>query len=127
MIIETLGIQPEHRVCLRGITNPVFAAMVLRRTDYPPAKAVSGRFDVIVHQVDAPDALDEIASLARHLEPAGMLWVLHPSGEDALPSVSDVRSASIAAGLVPTKRCIYSVTHFATRFSPQARVVRGTI
>lgn len=127
MIVETLGIQPEHRVCLRGITNPVFTAMVVSRVDYPPSKAASGRYDVIVHQVDAPQDLDDLAKLARHLEPSGGLWVLHPAGDDAQPSTDAVRAAAMMAGLVPNKTSGYSVTHVATRFAPRARVIRGTV
>jgi hypothetical protein len=101
--------------------------MVLNRTDYPPSKAASGRYDVIVHQIDSPDDLAEISNLARHLEASGSLWVLHPSHEDARPSTGEVRAASLCAGLVPTKTCIYSVTHFATRFSPRVQAIRGTV
>ena len=127
MITEALGIQREHRVCLRGITNPVFAAMVISRVDYPPSKAVSGRYDVIVHQVDSPEDLECIPQLAKHLESTGGLWILHPSGDGATPDDAQVRAAGIAAGLVANKTCAYSVTHTATRYALRARVVRGTI
>jgi len=122
MIVETLGIRREHRVCLRGITNPIFAAEVVWQTDSPPTKAASGRFDIIILQVNAPADLDEITRLAPHLESYGALWVLHPS-EYAAPA----QATSFAAGLVITKRCEYSVTHVGTRFSPRARVIRGTV
>ncbi|HTX56644.1 MAG TPA: hypothetical protein VMD47_06035 [Candidatus Acidoferrales bacterium] len=122
MIVETLGIRREHRVCLRGITNPLFAAAVVWQTEYPPSRAASGRFDIIVLQVNEPHDLDEIARLARHLEPTGGLWVLHGSGDAA-----QVQATGFAEGLVVTKRCEYSVTHVATRLSPRVRVIRGTI
>jgi hypothetical protein len=127
MITETLGIQPIHRVCLRGITNPIFAAMVISSVNYPPSKALSGRFDVIVHQVDAPEDLAEIPQAAKHLEPAGTLWILHPSGDAASPSEMDVRSACMAAGLVLRRRCEYSITHTGSGYSKRARVIAGTV
>lgn len=127
MITEAMGIQPIHRVCLRGITNPIFAAMVVASVDYPPSKALSGRFDVIVHQVNSPEDLACIPQTAKHLESTGALWILHPSGDDATPDETEVRAACLAAGLVLRKRCDYSVTHAAACFAPRAHVIRGTI
>jgi hypothetical protein len=127
MITETMGIQPIHRVCLRGITNPIFAAMVVSTVDHPPSKTLCERFDVIVHQVNSPDDLAEIPQAARHLEPAGILWILHPSGDGATPSEMDVRSACLAAELVLRRRCEYSVTHTATGYAKRARVITGTV
>jgi hypothetical protein len=127
MITETMGIQPIHRVCLRGITNPIFAAMVISTVDYPPTKELNGRFDVIVHQMDALEDLANIPRIAKHLEATGALWILHPGGDAATPNELEVRAACLAAGLVLRKRCDYSVTHAATCFAPRARVVRGTI
>lgn len=127
MITDTLGIQRMHRVCLHGITNPVFAAMVISSVDYPPTKALSGRFDVIVAQMDAPEDLACIPQIAKHLEATGMLWILHPSEDDGTPNEMDVRSACLTAGLVLRKRSAYSVTHAAACFAPRAHVLRGTI
>jgi hypothetical protein len=124
--VETLGIQREHRVCLRGITNPIFAAMVISRVDYPPSKALNGRYDVIVHQVDSPGDLIGLPQLAKHLEASGYLWILHPTS-GAAPDDAQVRLAGIAAGFVPGKTLAYSATHAATRYAPRVRVVRGTI
>jgi hypothetical protein len=126
MITEKMGIQPIHRVCLRGITSPIFAAMVISSVDYPPTKELSGRFDVIVHQVNALEDLVEISRAAKHLEAAGVLWILHPSGDDATPSEMDVRAACLGADLVLRRRCEYSVTHVATGYSRRARVTTGT-
>jgi hypothetical protein len=127
MITETLGIQPIHRVCLRGITNPIFAAMVISSVDFPPTKELSGRFDVIVHQMDALEDLESIPRIAKHLEATGLLWVLHPSQDEGIPNETQVRSACLAAGLVLRKRCDYSVTHVGTGFARRAEVIRGTI
>jgi hypothetical protein len=127
MITESLGIQPIHRVCLRGITNPIFAAMVISSVDYPPTNVLSGRFDVIVHQVNALGDLAEIPQAAKHLEPAGILWILHPRGDGATPSEMDVRSACLSAELVLRRRCEYSVTHTATGYAKRARVITGTV
>lgn len=127
MITEALGIQPVHRVCLRGITNPIFAAMVISSVDYPPSRTLSGRFDVIVYQVNSADDLAEIPQAARHLEPAGILWIVYPSGDEATPNETQVRSACAATGLALRRRCEYSVTHVATGYSRRARVITGTV
>jgi hypothetical protein len=127
MISDALGIQPIHRVCLRGITNPIFAAMVISTLDYPPTKELSGRFDVLVQQVNSPDDLTQILQAAKHLEPAGTLWIVHPSGDDATPSETDVRAACLAAELVLRKRCDYSVTHTASGYARRARIISGTV
>jgi hypothetical protein len=125
MIIDTLGIRREHRVCLRGVTNPVFAAMVISRVDYPPSKMLSGPYDVIVHQVDAPEDLTCLPQLAKHLEPSGQLWILHPCA-GAAPGEAQVRSAGLAAGFVASKTFAYSITHAATRYARRVPVIRGT-
>jgi hypothetical protein len=126
-IVRTLGIQPEHRVCLRGVTNPIFAAMVIANVDYPPSDAASGRFDTIVFQIDDEESLTDIAELASHLEQRGNLWILHPSSVDRSPTKERVRSAGLAAGLVPSKTFEYSVTHTATRYTRPVKVISGTI
>jgi len=116
-----------HRVCLRGITNPVFAAMVISCVDYPPTNALSGRFDVIVAQMDSPADLACIPQIAKHLEATGVLWILYPSEDDVTANEMHVRTACFEAGLALRKRCEYSVTHAAACFAPRARVIRGTI
>lgn len=128
MITDTLGIQRIHRVCLRGITNPVFASMVISSVDYPPTKALSGRFDVIVAQMDSlNEDLASIPQIAKHLETTGVLWVLYPSEDDGTSNEMQVRTTCFEAGLALRKRCEFSITHAAASFAPRANVIRGTI
>jgi hypothetical protein len=115
-LIEKLGIKPEHRVCLRSISDPAFTKLVSASIDASPVQSASGRFDVIVFEVNKPKDLTAIATLAKHLEPNGGLWVLHPKGKGASPHDAEVRTAGLAAGLVDNKICAYNGTHTATRF-----------
>ena len=121
-LIDKLGIKPEHRVCLRAISNPTFIKLVAGAVDTPPARAARGRFDIIILEVNAPEDLAHIAALGEHLQPSGGLWVVHPKGKGASPHDAQVRSAGIAAGLVDNKITAYSDTHTATRYViPRAR------
>ncbi len=121
-MIDKLGIKPEHRVCLRGVTDATFIKLVTTSVDAPPTHAARGRFDIIILEVNAPRDLAAIAPLAAHLEPNGGLWILHPKGRGAAPPDAQVRSEAIAAGLVDNKISGYSDTHTATRYViPRAR------
>ncbi len=66
-------------------------------------------------------ALEKIARAAEHLEPAGVLWIIHPKGKGASPHDSEVRSAGLAAGLVDNKISAYDETHTATRYVHRKR------
>jgi hypothetical protein len=115
-LIEKLGIKPEHRVYLRGISDPAFTRLVNASLDAAVAPTASGRFDVVVFEVNVPKDLNAIPTLAEHLESNGGLWILHPKGKGASPHDAEVRAAGLAAGLVDNKICAYSGTHTATRF-----------
>jgi hypothetical protein len=115
-LIQKLGIKPEHRVCLRAVTDPAFVKLVTASVDSAPVRSARGRFDIIIFEVNSPEDLSSIGTLAGHLEPNGGLWILHPKGKDASPHDSDVRAAGLAACLVDNKVCAYSGTHTATRF-----------
>jgi hypothetical protein len=115
-LIQKLGIKPEHRVCLRGISDPAFVKLVTSSVDVSPVRSARGRYDIIILEVNSPKDLAAIAALAEHLEPSGGLWVLHPKGKAASPNDAQVRAAGLAAGLVDNKICAYSGTHTATRF-----------
>lgn len=115
-LVEKLGIKRDHRVCLRGIRDEGFVALITAHVEQPPARTARGTFDAIVYEVHAPRDLDAVESLATHLVPNGGLWILHPKGKGASPHDSEVRAAGIAAGLVDNKVCAYNDTHTATRF-----------
>jgi hypothetical protein len=121
-LIDKLGIKPEHRVCLRGISDARFVKLVEAHVETPATRAARGRYDIIVYEVNAQRDLDAIAALGAHLVPNGGLWILHPKGKGASPHDSQVRAAGIAAGLVDNKICGYNETHTATRYViPRAR------
>ena len=121
-LIEKLGVKPEHRVCLRAITDERFVDLVEAHVHSSPSRSARGRYDVIIFEVNAPKDLENIERLAEHLVPTGALWVLHPKGKGASPHDSAVRAAGLAAGLVDNKICAYNETHTATRYVvPRAR------
>jgi hypothetical protein len=115
-LIEKLGIKPDHRVCLRGISDVAFTNLVTSSVDTTPAQSARGRYDIIIAEVNAPKDLASIRALAEHLEPSAGLWILHPKGKGASPNDADVRAAGLAAGLVDNKVSAYSGTHTAIRF-----------
>ncbi|HEX8805501.1 MAG TPA: hypothetical protein VF741_01080 [Candidatus Aquilonibacter sp.] len=115
-LIDKLGVKREHRVCLRGVSDPAFVKLVTASVDRAPVRAARGKYDVIILEVNAPKDLDHIDVLAEHLEPSGGLWILHPKGKGASPHDGEVRATGLAAGLVDNKICAYSATHTATRY-----------
>jgi hypothetical protein len=115
-LIDKLGIAPQHRVCLRAITDSRFVKLVEAHVETPPSRSARGRYDILIFEVHAERDLKAIASLSEHLVPNGALWILHPKGKGASPHDSQVRAAGIAAGLVDNKICAYNETHTATRY-----------
>ncbi|MBV8637984.1 MAG: hypothetical protein JO322_07835 [Candidatus Eremiobacteraeota bacterium] len=121
-LIDKLGVKREHRICLRGALSRTFVDALSAEVEHRPATNARGRYDLIFLQVDAPEDLRTIATLAAHLEPAGALWIVHPKGKGASPSDGEVRAAGLNAGLVDNKISAYTDTHTVTRYViPKAR------
>lgn len=104
--MQKLGVKPEHRIYLRNVDD----------LDVESERTLRGEFDLIFLKVNAPRDLDAIEQLAKHLKPAGALWIIHPKGKGANPKDAEVRACGLSAGLVDNKVSAYSDTHTASRY-----------
>lgn len=114
-LLDKLGVKPEHRVYARSVARE-FLDGIDSALERPRSQRLTGTFDLIFIQIDAPRDLEQLHRYAGHLTPAGGLWLFHPKGKGASPSDAQVRAAGLAAGLVDNKICAYTATHTATRF-----------
>ena len=115
-LFDKLGVRQESRVALVGAHDEAFAGELDAILNKPAAVRPRGLYNLIFLRVDAPRDLARITALAKHLEPNGALWIVHPKGRGASPSDAEVRAAGLAAGLVDNKISAYSDTHTATRY-----------
>jgi hypothetical protein len=114
-LLDKLGIKPCMRTCLRGAFDDAFVRDVSERAGSPPARAARGRYDAIVALFDDLRALDAIAALREHLEPAGMLWCIAQKGKNTPVPWSALQRAILDAGLVDVKIASFSGTLTATK------------
>ena len=115
-LFEKLGVTADAHVALVGAHDETFRGELNARLANGASQALRTTYDLIFVRINGPSDLPKIANAAKHLKPAGGLWVFHPKGRGAQPTDADVRAAGIAAGLVDNKISAYSDTHTATRF-----------
>ena len=115
-LADKLGVKPGARICVRGSFDEGFVTMLAGASERAPSRAVRGRYDLIFLFVGKTADLHAISALAKALEPAGGLWIVHPKGKGASPSDAQVRAAGLAADLVDNKISAFSETHTATRY-----------
>ena len=114
-LIDKLGVKPDSRVAVLGMTDPEFLAQAKGRLGAPPAKKSSGALDFIFYAADSAAELAKLKSLKAHLQPAGAIWVVSLKGKAATIKDTDVMKAARAAGLVDNKVCGFSATHTALK------------
>lgn len=114
-LIDKLGVKPDSRVAVLGVTNPEFIAQARERLGAPPSKKAAGALDFIFYAADSAAELAKLKSLKAHLQPAGAIWVVSLKGKAATIKDTDVMKAARAAGLVDNKVCGFSATHTALK------------
>jgi hypothetical protein len=108
-LAQKLGYKPGHRVRLIGAPADYADLIGPALDEVVVLPATRGEFDLI-HAFFTTEAklLKALPVLARHLKPAGMLWLSWPKKTSSLESDLDrevVRPAGLAAGLVDVKVC----------------------
>jgi len=108
---QKLGIKGNSRVTVLGAPDDFGATLGL----LPPGATVTDRFvgaqraDIILLFVrNQSDVVRRFSHAARHLEPAGGLWVVWPKKTSRLASdvtEDTIRAVAVAAGLVDNKVC----------------------
>ena len=114
-LIDKLGVKPDSRVALLGVTDPDFLAQLQERLGAPPALKAAGALDFIFYAADSAAELTKLKSLKTRLQPAGAIWVVSLKGKAATIKDTDVMKAARAAGLVDNKVCGFSATHTALK------------
>lgn len=117
--LDKLGVKAGMRVALVGVSDEDFVRELAKRgaravrgapkTGAPPA-------DIIFYAASTRDALEQLATLARRLSPAGALWVVRKKGTDAPVTEGETMAAGKRAGLVDVKVVSFSETHTAEKF-----------
>ncbi|HYX68490.1 MAG TPA: DUF3052 family protein [Terriglobales bacterium] len=106
-LVKKLGINPGARMAL--VNAPRGFAQELGKLPAGAKKASDGALDfVLVFAKDRAEMKKHLQALARHLEPAGMLWVAWPkkaSGVATDLTENLVRDAALPMGLVDVKVC----------------------
>ena len=114
-LIDKLGVKPDSRVALLGVTDPDFLAQLQERLSAPPTQKAAGALDFIFYAADSAAELTKLKSLKTRLQPAGAIWVVSLKGKAATIKDTDVMKAARAAGLVDNKVCGFSATHTALK------------
>ena len=112
--IDKLGVKPQMRVALAGVTDDPLLDEIAAR-DGQVAGAGAKGLDMVFLQVDAPAGLAKVATWAKRIAPTGAVWVITPRKTPGLMD-TDVMRAGKAAGLVDVKVTRFSETHTALKF-----------
>jgi hypothetical protein len=104
-----LGLQPNFRTLLEAMPADVRADLKDSLSACELVKQARGPLDFVMLFVKSEVELQaRIATLARQLAPAGMLWIAWPKKSSGVPcdlNENDVRTIGLAAGLVDIKVC----------------------
>ncbi len=114
-LIDKLGVKPESHVVVLGVTDPEFSRQLRERLARPAGSRLVAGVNVIFFAADSAGELGRLASLKRHLQPDGAIWVVSLKGAAARIKDTEVMAAARAAGLVDNKVCGFSPTHTALR------------
>jgi len=114
-LIDKLGVKPEDRVAIVGVTDPDFLRQVQARTEHIAQGRRTRDLDAIFLQADRTRALQTLNRLRTSLTPAGGIWVVAPKGVAEITE-ADVLAAGRKAGLVDIKVVRFSAPHTAHKF-----------
>ena len=110
-LTQKLGIKPRFRVAFLDLPADVKAELreALAECQIAKTGALPGSLDFAMIFVKSQANLrKEFSRFAKHLAPAGMLWVSWPkktSGVETDMNENDVRNIGMEAGLVDVKVC----------------------
>lgn len=109
-LLDKLGVHAESRVSVLGVRDEKFLDdLAARAASVSRGRAKAGS-DVIFLAVERESDLSRIAPVARALQPAGALWVVHRKGPTGIRDTA-IFGAAAAAGLTYTKVVRFSDTH----------------
>ncbi|MFY9270719.1 MAG: DUF3052 family protein [Candidatus Manganitrophaceae bacterium] len=115
-LIDKLGVKPNARVAVLGVTDPDFRKALQEKTADLSEGKPKKESDFIFLAADDPQTLKELARLKGFLKPNGAIWVVSLKGKQARIKDVDVMAAAREAGLVDNKVAGFSETHTALKF-----------
>ena len=101
-VVDRLGIRPNVRVALVGVSDAHLPGLVAERTKKITKMVPHEPVDMLIYQAEGAFALQRVAELARAVSRDGALWVLWPKSQENIKQ-SHVYRAGTAAGLVDVK------------------------
>jgi hypothetical protein len=113
--LDKLGVKPNWRASVSGVTDTVFLKDLEDRIEYLSIGRIASNSDVISLGVTKAGELARLDRLKASLKPDGALWVVRPKGRPEITE-RDVMVAGKAAGLVDVKVVSFSPTHTAEKF-----------
>ncbi len=114
-LIDKLGVKPDSKVAVLGVTDEQFAAQLAERTSAAPQDSDATELDFLFFAADSPKDLKQLRRLKRRIKPNGALWVVSVKGKQASIKDVEVIAAAKQAGLVDNKVVAFSDTHTALK------------
>ncbi len=108
--IDKLGVKPDFKVSVLGISEEDFWQQLRGRTQNITAGKAARESDLIFFAVSNAQALDKLKTLQNSLKRNGGIWVIWPKGQAHIKE-DIVRAAALAQGLVDVKVVSFSETH----------------
>ena len=105
--LDKLGVKPEMRVAVLGVTERDFLPELKQRTRDIATARPRADTAMIFLAVEDPAPLKRLATLQRSIRRDGAIWVLWPKGQEHI-SEDMVRGAALAHGLVDIKVVAFS-------------------
>jgi hypothetical protein len=119
-LLDKLGVKPDSRIVLLGVTDDTFIEDVSRRAEVATAMKVVPQADVVFVWTDDKKDLTRVAAVAEKLGDTAGLWVIAPKGQKHITEM-DVLNAGRSAGLTDVKVARFSDTHTAHKFVKPVR------
>lgn len=108
-LVQKIGIKAGHRLLVRNHPRNFLSDLGRLPDDVSTTERLAGKANVAVYFTDKLAVLEkDFSSLARAIEPDGMLWVAWPkkaSGKPTDLTEDIVRRVALERGLVDVKVC----------------------
>ena len=114
-LLDKLGVKPEQRVSILGISDESFLKDLRSRTGAITDGDVSKEPELIFLAAEETATLSRMKPLAHAIKGAAAIWVVYPKGQRHIRE-TDVIAAGKTAGLTDNKVVRFSETHTALRF-----------
>lgn len=109
-VLDKLGIKPESRVVVLGISDRAFLDQLQARTTANPSTRLKKDVNFILMEATDNKDLQKLDTIQDSLQRDGAIWVIWRKGQPELKE-DDVRARALDVGLVDVKVVKFSETH----------------